>query len=126
MNDTILDGEANTPRNEVSCADNIVFYVMGAPVDTEEAVRLSSVGTECVNGGEAQYVLIDLQQSTQFSSSARKIWVEFLQNDKIKKTALFGGNMFVKTLATIVISATGKKDIKFFNNKEEALTWIKE
>ncbi len=126
MSDTILDKNIDTPRNEVSCADNIVSYVMNTAVDTNEAVRLSTVGKECLNDGEAQYVLIDLRQSTQFSSEARKIWTEFLQNEKIKKTALFGGNMFVKTLATIVIAATGKKDIRFFNTKEEALMWIKE
>lgn len=115
-----------TPKNEVTCADNIVRYTMCSPVDPDEAVRLSTIGKSYIEGGQAQFVLIDLHQSTEFSSAARKIWVEFLQNDKIKKTALFGGNVFVKTLATFVIAATGKKDIKFFNTEEEAVAWFKE
>lgn len=114
------------PKNEVLCVDNIVRYTMCAPVDPDEAVRLSTIGKGYIDGGQAEFVLIDLHQSTEFSSAARKVWVEFLQNDKIKKTALFGGNVFVKTLATFVIAATGRKDIKFFNTEEEALAWFKE
>ncbi len=116
----------NIPKNDVSCSDNIVRYTMCTPVDLDEAVRLSTVGKGYIDGGQAQFVLIDLHQSTEFSSAARKVWVGFLQDDKIKKTALYGGNLFVKTLATFVIAATGKKDIKFFNSEAEALAWFKE
>lgn len=128
MTDTTPEPECadNIPKNDVSCSDNIVRYTMCTPVDLDEAVRLSTVGKGYIDGGQAQYVIIDLHQSTEFSSAARKVWVGFLQNDKIKKTALFGGNLFVKTLATFVIAATGKKDIRFFNSEEEANAWIKE
>ena len=126
MSDTISECSDVNPKNEVLCADNIVHYIMCTPVDPDEAVRLSTLGKGFVETGQAQYVLIDLRRSTEFSSSARKIWVEFLQNDKIKKTALFGGNVFVKTLATFVMAATGKKDIKFFNSEDEARAWFKE
>lgn len=125
MSDTTLEHTDN-PKNEVACADNIVHYVISTPVDPDEAVRLSTIGKSYLEGGQAEFVLIDLHQSTEFSSAARKVWVEFLQNDKIKKTAFFGGNVFVKTLATFVIAATGKKDIKFFNTGEEAVAWFKE
>ncbi|HAT68209.1 MAG: hypothetical protein A2481_04035 [Candidatus Yonathbacteria bacterium RIFOXYC2_FULL_47_9] len=126
MSDTTPECENTDQKNLVSCADNIVRYTICTPVDPDEAVRLSTVGKKHLDDGEASFVLIDLHQSTEFSSAARKIWVDFLQNEKIKKTAFFGGNVFVKTLATFVIAATGKKDIKFFNTEEEALAWFKE
>ncbi len=111
-------------ENNVSCKDNIIRYVVSAPVDEEEARRISNSGSEYLEKGDARYVLIDLKQSTQFSSEARKIWVKFLQNPKIKKTAIFGGNVFVRTLASFVIAASKSKNIKFFTTEEEAKDWL--
>ena len=110
--------------NEVWCKDGIVRYIIAAPVDEKEATRLDSVGEEFVNKGEASFVLIDIMQSKEFSSGARKIWVKFLQNSKIKKTAIFGGNVFVRTLASFVIAAAGKASIKFFETEQQALDWL--
>ena len=110
-----------TNINDVWCKDGIVHYVIAAPVDEKEAIRLDTVGEEFINKGEALFVLIDIEQSQEFSSVARKIWVKFLQNSKIKKTAIFGGNVFVRTLASFVIAAAGKANIKFFETEQQAL-----
>src|SRR3989344_2270291 len=79
---------------------DIAYYLISAPVDEKEAIQLRDAGWKCVESGGASRVLIDIQQSSQFSSAARKIWVEFLKHPKIKKTAIFGGNVFVRTLAS--------------------------
>ncbi len=126
MIDTIPEHTDANLKNEVLCADNIVRYTMRTFVDHDEAVRLSTIGKDFIDAGQAQYVLIDLRKSTEFSAPAGKIWIEFLNNDKIKKTALFGGNVFVRSFATFVVTTTGKKDIKFFNNDDEAIRWFKE
>lgn len=110
--------------NEVWCKDGVVHYIIAAPVDEKEAIRLDTAGEEYVNKGEASFVLIDIEQSQQFSSAARKAWVKFLQNPKIKKTAIYGGNVFVRTLASFVIAAAGKANIKFFEKEQEAVDWI--
>ena len=110
-----------TNTNDVWCKDGIVYYTIAAPVNEEEAIRLDTVGEEFINKGEASFVLIDIEQSQEFSSVARKIWVKFLQNQKIKKTAIFGGNVFVRTLASFVIAAAGKANIKFFETEQQAL-----
>lgn len=117
--------EQSVKTNEVWCKDGILHYTITAPVDENEANRLDAIGVEFVNKGEAVFVLIDLQQSTDFSSGARRTWVEFLKNPKIKKTAIYGGNVFVRTLASFVITAAGKTNIKFFVTEEEALTWLR-
>ncbi len=111
--------------NKIWCKDDIVHYLISAPVDDKEAFQISSGGTKFLESEDASMVMIDLKQSTQFSSEARKIWVKFLQNPKIKKTGIFGGNVFVRTLASFVIAASQKKNLKFFTTEEEALEWIK-
>jgi len=111
--------------NKVWCSDDIVHYIISAPVDDTEASEISGIGVDFLESKNASAVVIDLKQSTQFSSEARKIWVKFLQNSKIKKTAIFGGNVFVRTLASFVIAASQKKNIKFFTTEEEAFKWVK-
>ena len=112
--------------NKLWYKDNIIHYIMPSPVDEKEAFILRDGGLSFIEKENASLVLIDLKQSTQFSSEARKIWVKFLQNPKISKTAIFGGNVFVRTLASFVIAAAQKKNIKFFITEEEALDWIKD
>ena len=112
--------------NHVECSpdERIVFYYINSDVDEEEANRIAQIGMKCFDEGRADYVLIDLRASTEFSSAARKVWVEFLKDDRIKKTAIFGGNVFVRTLASFVIAAAGKKNIHFFLTEEEAREWL--
>lgn len=110
--------------NKVWCKDDIIHYLISAPVDESEASSLNEGGLKFVEEGTASRVLIDLKKSTQFSSEARKVWVKFLQNPQIKKTAIFGGNVFVRTLASFVIAASQNKNIKFFTTEEDAREWL--
>ena len=113
-----------TNTNDVWCKDGIVHYTIAAPVDEKDAIRLDTTGAEFINRGEASFVLINIQQSINFSSGARRVWVKFLQNPKTKKAAIYGGNIFVRTLASFVIAATGKTNIKFFETEQQALDWF--
>ncbi len=115
---------AKNKKNSVSLEGDIIRYIIAAPVDSIEAKKLNNVGAEYLDNNEAFSVLIDLKHSTQFSSGARKEWVKFLQNSKIKKTAIFGGNIFVRTLASFVIAASKSKNIKFFTKEENAKNWL--
>ena len=119
------DLKQKKPKNKVWMEENIVYYILSTEVDEQEAILLNDIGGSYINSGQASYVLIGLQkQSSKFSSSARKIWVRFLQNENIKRAAMFGGNVVVRTLASFVIAATGKKNIKFFSEKDKALEWL--
>ena len=121
-----MDNNIKKPKNKVWLENGIVYYVISKPVDEKEAILLDNFGTEFINSGQAFYIIIDIRQSSQFTSGARKVWVKFLQNSNAKKVAIFGGNIFVRTLASFVIAATHKKNIKFFNNKINALKWLME
>jgi len=121
-----MDENAKGNKNEFWCENGILYYTLTMPVDEKEAIRLNEGGSVCLDSGAVSRVIIDLQRSMTFSSAARKIWVKFLQNPHIKKTALFGGNVFVRTLASFVIAATNRKHMKFFSSKEEATRWLLE
>ncbi len=110
--------------NGFNCEGSIIHYMINVPVDEQEALWLHNAGTQCIDKKKISLILIDIQKSTQFSAAARKIWVKFLKNPRIKKAAIFGGNVFVRTLASFVIAAAGKKSIKFFSTRKEALTWL--
>ncbi len=114
-----------TNENTISFENDIIKYIISSPVDETEAKRLNKVGSEYINKKKGSiYILIDLKRSTQFSSGARKEWVKFLQNPKINKVAIFGGNIFVRTLASFVIAASKSKNIKFFTTEKEAISWF--
>ncbi len=112
--------------NHVTCSldGKMLLYHISSNVDEAEAMRLYHMGKQCFGQGEVKMVLIDLKSSTEFSSAARKVWVEFLKDDRIIKTAIFGGNVFVRTLASFVIAAAGKDNIRFFTTEGEARDWL--
>ena len=107
-NETVLLGD-----NKVWCKESIIHYLISSPVEEEGALLLKKEGVNFIEETGVSKVLIDLKKSTQFSSEARKIWVEFLKHPKIEKTAVLGGSVFIKTLASFVIAASKKKNIKF-------------
>ncbi|MHB8651644.1 MAG: SpoIIAA family protein [Minisyncoccota bacterium] len=111
-------------ENIVACDQGVLRYRLLGSVDEKEAERLDTVGREYLDRGEASAVLIDMQHSNDFSSAARRRWVGFLQHPAIRCTAIFGGNVFVRTLAAFVMGASQKKNIKFFATEKEALAWI--
>jgi hypothetical protein len=119
------DTNTNSNENKVWCKDGILYYTIVAPVDEQEATRLDTIGENYINKGEASFVVIDIEKSKEFSSAARKTWVKFLQNQKIKKAAIVGGNVFVRTLASFVVTAAGKANIKFFETEQSALEWFR-
>ncbi len=114
------------PRNELRCEEGILVYRLCVAVDEKEAQRLDEAGRVFLERGEADRILIDIRRSTDFSSAARRRWVAFLKNPAIKKAAIFGGSTFIRTLATFVIGASGRKNVRFFATEQEARAWLHE
>lgn len=72
--------------------------------------------------------LMDINKMKIPSSKARKqfqILIE-IETDKIKKVGAFGMHPVSKVIASFVIGATVKEDIRFFKTEGEALAWLKE
>ena len=71
-------------------------------------------------------MLIDINKSGKPSHDARKIYQRSVEEEKFGKVAFVGLHPVAKVMATFVIGVTKKKEINYFNTKEEALAWLKE
>ena len=71
-------------------------------------------------------IFIDINEAGTPSSSARKVFQNEIKKDKYGKVAIFGMHPVARVLASFIIGATKKKDMRFFKTKEEALAWLKE
>lgn len=61
------------------------------------------------------------------SSGTRKVWGRLASKKQIKKCAVIGLSIFLKTVSSFIINLVGRsEDIKWFSDKEEALEWLKE
>jgi len=52
--------------------------------------------------------------------------VEVAKEDKdlVERTAIFGGSLQVKIIADIIIELSGRKNMKIFKTKPEAVQWL--
>jgi hypothetical protein len=73
-------------------------------------------------------ILLDMTHFTgNYCLEALSLFTGFAKTNKsfIEKTASFGGNDKVKMAGEIVITLSGRDNVKIFNSKEEALNWLK-
>ncbi len=76
--------------------------------------------------GEKVDWIIDLSEMTGVTSKARKILAEASGHPSIRKYALVGASIFIRTIANFVAAAAGQKHARHFATAEEALNWILE
>ena len=71
--------------------------------------------------------LLPLGKAGYASSRARKIYLQISSHRQIRRFAIVGGSVFVRTMAGFFIRAAGKGEhMKWFINREDALEWLKE
>jgi len=74
-------------------------------------------------------LVVDDTGTNKTDYEARRIYTEFAKKytKRLSKLAVFGANTFTKLAVRFVMSAIGRgKDLKFFDNLEDSLKWIKE
>jgi hypothetical protein len=71
-------------------------------------------------------IFADLTHSGKPSMEARKLTYLFSESKDIGKFAIIGMNPVAKVIAAFFMGNTRKKDIKFFNTKEDAIEWLKQ
>lgn len=62
----------------------------------------------------------------RFSSDARRCLMELNQDPRVGRVGVLGGNRFNRVMTNIILKATGRENIRFFDNEKEALIWLKE
>ncbi len=107
--------------------DNILNIINTGEIDEKTAIEMKEAVrklTNMVDGGT--HTLTDLNKAGKTTSKARKIFQELADQWGPGKTALFGMHPVARVLASFVMGASKKEDMRFFKTKEEALAWIKE
>ena len=72
-------------------------------------------------------ILIDATEGGRSGIRARKVYVGFAKSIKeMDKVTIFGLGVLTKVVATFIVRAAGRKNVKFFLTEEEAIKWLKE
>jgi hypothetical protein len=107
--------------------DNILYENIVGEFDEKRALMAKDVVLKLMNMvNDKINIFIDLNNAGHQTSKARKIGQEMFEHEINKKIALFGMNPISRVIGSFVIGVTGKKDIRFFKSKEDALSWLKE
>ena len=106
--------------------DNILYQTIVGKIDEEDAAAIQDASEQLrsmVTGKVNSFV--DLSRAGKPTPEAREIGKKRIENSDIGKIALFGQHPVARVIAAFVIGITKKKDMRFFKNKEEALSWLK-
>ncbi len=112
----------------IHLGDDDVFYItIIGEVDEEIAIRFMNTFEEIYKkfGKKKRCVFVDNNNAGKISSKARKVFSKLEYEENTDKVAIFGLHAVAKVLATFFMGITQKREIRFFNNKEEALLWLK-
>ncbi|MBN2347738.1 MAG: STAS/SEC14 domain-containing protein [Bacteroidales bacterium] len=114
-------------ENKIWIIENNIIYI---EANGEQTVEIAALHLELDKllqkqiQGKLNY-LINLNRAGKSSPAARKVWQKISESETTLKVALFGVHPVARILATFVMGVTNKKDIRFFNTKNEAILWLK-
>ena len=120
-----LNIKNNDQDVSVRIEGDIVRYKITNIINEREVGHLINIGTQILNEKITSLVLIDISKMDKFSLGTRISWIHFFKNPQIKKTAILGGNRFIKTAVSFVIASVDTNNIRLFLNEEEALNWLR-
>ena len=122
---TSLNIKNNDQEASVNIEEDIVRYKIANIVGEKEVERLINIGTRVLDENITSLFLIDFDKVDKFSLETRMLWMQFFKDPRIKKTAIFGGNRFIKTMVSFIIKAAHTDNTCLFVNEEEALDWLR-
>ncbi len=112
---------------------NIVFFEIKDSSE-DKVIQMKSIRSSVVElldkGDENGYdVMVDLSlvenHLSLFSSKARKIGVSLVSSKQLKKWAIVSNAKIMGVMALFVAKTAGKKDVKWFLDKDSATKWLK-
>lgn len=110
--------------------DGILQAVFSGFLDTDDMEGYLQEYNQVLDGSagtEKLHFLVNSDEVTKVSASARKAFVQMLRqtDPRIGFTAMVGGSRYVRVLTSFVLKAVGRDDIRSFESEEEALAWLK-
>ena len=87
--------------------------------------RVNKLIEKLKSEGKPIKVLVNLSQIKNTDAGSREAAVDALKKWHFDKTALYGGSVFIKNLANLIIRAARKQDkVKIFDERKEAVKWL--
>jgi len=130
-----MEKQNTKKENKVWLGEDGIIYVETSILTEETTPKLISdlkEKLETIQNKEERKVLVDLSAINSYvtTSSFRRDTVDRIKNVAEKvgfyKTAVFGGNTFIRTIASFMLAYLRKENVKIFKSKEEALKWLEE
>ncbi len=111
---------------------NIIKFNMYDTFTAEDASsharEMDPILAELGRKNEQAMFLIYTSKLKKISIEGRRSFSERNGDERIGKTAVVGVNRFLKVIARFIIVASGKDNIRFFDevNEADALAWLRE
>lgn len=121
-NKSIIMGTQDS--GEVLVEGVMLRYTLKGRVEDALFLRLKNVGEGAIEDKIVDRVLIDMSNVERFSMVARNALSEFLRKQNTVKIAIFGGNQFIKTTISFIVTAIGSSCVRLTQNEKEAVQWL--
>ena len=111
---------------------NIIKFEMEGIFSAEDALnheqQMDPILSELAQNGLKAQFLIYTANLSRISVEGRRSFSARNGDDRIGKTAVIGVNRFLKVIARFIMVASGKDNIKFFDEDDEdqAIAWLNE
>lgn len=79
---------------------------------------------DAVSEDKPLLVLVDGTQAGRFTAAARKSFLELNRDARIGAAAIWGASRYTRVMADFVLRATNRKNIAFFDTKQQAIDWL--
>lgn len=121
--------EIRVGENRIYLGEDDMFYLtIVGEIDEEIASgfinALEEIGSKF--NKKKRNLFIDNNKAGKISSKARKIFHKLDNWETTGKVAIFGLHPVARVIAFFYIGISKNKNMRFFNNKEDALAWLKE
>jgi len=122
----ISGNEFRVGENRISILKDSVLLieVIGEQTDEHAKVILENYKEIFNNIPGKVKQLVNLNKSGKSSHTSRMLFKELNENELTDKVAVYGVHPVARILAAFVIDITNKKNIRFFSNETDALSWL--
>lgn len=112
-------------QNQIYLENDILYVTVVGDTDETIALRIKETELGLMENRGVTNKLININHSGKVTVEARKIFKKKGEHEKTGKVALVGLHMVARVFATFLIKAFGNKRLRFFQDREEALAWLK-
>lgn len=108
---------------------DLLFIILRGPLALAEAQVLHGLLADTLQRWGHAYVLVDSSRGDALSADTRRWIAEWNQRHRVDGVAIFGANLFMRTMLSLVLNAIGllgkrRVPAHFVKNEAEARAWL--